>query len=146
MYVFFFFNIFIIPVVISMWCVCVCALFPLCVRFVVFRVIFTAIYTFESAVKVMARGFILQPFTYLRDAWNWLDFVVIALAWVAESPFLVDFAVRHDRKSPRLFSWHPSPSFRRIHLIIWIPITRQSLEFLKEWSWSFFFFLNNIIE
>uniref|UniRef100_T1DR30 Putative sodium channel protein paralytic apis mellifera paralytic n=1 Tax=Anopheles aquasalis TaxID=42839 RepID=T1DR30_ANOAQ len=30
----------------------------------------------------MARGFILQPFTYLRDAWNWLDFVVIALAYV----------------------------------------------------------------
>lgn len=46
------------------------------------RVIFTGIYTFESAVKVMARGFILSPFTYLRDAWNWLDFVVIALAWV----------------------------------------------------------------
>ena len=47
------------------------------------RVIFTSIYTFESAVKVMARGFILKPFTYLRDAWNWLDFIVIALAWVA---------------------------------------------------------------
>lgn len=44
------------------------------------RVIFTGIYTFESAVKVMARGFILRPFTYLRDAWNWLDFVVITLA------------------------------------------------------------------
>ncbi|KAJ6637934.1 Sodium channel protein para [Pseudolycoriella hygida] len=44
------------------------------------EVIFTGIYTFESAVKVMARGFILCPFTYLRDAWNWLDFVVIALA------------------------------------------------------------------
>ncbi|KAK9890302.1 hypothetical protein WA026_010405 [Henosepilachna vigintioctopunctata] len=46
------------------------------------EVIFTGIYTFESAVKVMARGYILQPFTYLRDAWNWLDFVVIALAYV----------------------------------------------------------------
>ncbi|KAL9871761.1 sodium voltage-gated channel paralytic isoform 9-T19 [Glossina fuscipes fuscipes] len=46
------------------------------------EVIFTGIYTFESAVKVMARGFILSPFTYLRDAWNWLDFVVIALAYV----------------------------------------------------------------
>ncbi|EZA48301.1 Sodium channel protein para [Ooceraea biroi] len=46
------------------------------------EVIFTGIYTFESAVKVMARGFILQPFTYLRDAWNWLDFVVITLAYV----------------------------------------------------------------
>ncbi|ODM88183.1 Sodium channel protein para, partial [Orchesella cincta] len=46
------------------------------------RVVFTAIYTFESAVKVMARGFILEKFTYLRDAWNWLDFVVISLAYV----------------------------------------------------------------
>ena len=36
-----------------------------------YRVIFTAIYTFESGVKVMARGFILEKFTYLRDAWNW---------------------------------------------------------------------------
>ncbi|CAL8142651.1 unnamed protein product [Orchesella dallaii] len=46
------------------------------------EVVFTAIYTFESAVKVMARGFILEKFTYLRDAWNWLDFVVISLAYV----------------------------------------------------------------
>ena len=44
------------------------------------EVIFTAIYTFESATKVMGRGFILEPFTYLRDAWNWLDFIVITLA------------------------------------------------------------------
>ncbi|XP_076069518.1 sodium voltage-gated channel paralytic isoform X2 [Oratosquilla oratoria] len=46
------------------------------------EVLFTAIYTFESGVKVMARGFILESFTYLRDAWNWLDFVVISLAYV----------------------------------------------------------------
>ena len=45
-----------------------------------YRVIFTAIYTFESATKVMGRGFIIAPFTYLRDAWNWLDFIVITLA------------------------------------------------------------------
>ena len=43
----------------------------------IFRVLFTAIYTFESATKVMGRGFVLTKFTYLRDAWNWLDFIVI---------------------------------------------------------------------
>ncbi|OXA57494.1 Sodium channel protein para [Folsomia candida] len=32
------------------------------------EVLFTAIYTFESSVKVMARGFVLEKFTYLRDA------------------------------------------------------------------------------
>ena len=48
----------------------------------VFRVLFTAIYTFESATKVMGRGFALTKFTYLRDAWNWLDFIVISLAYL----------------------------------------------------------------
>ena len=47
-----------------------------------FRVLFTAIYTFESATKVMGRGFALTKFTYLRDAWNWLDFIVISLAYL----------------------------------------------------------------
>ncbi|XP_017493920.1 PREDICTED: sodium channel protein type 2 subunit alpha-like, partial [Rhagoletis zephyria] len=46
------------------------------------EIIFTTIYTFESCLKVAARGFILEPFTYLRDPWNWLDFVVIALAYL----------------------------------------------------------------
>lgn len=44
--------------------------------------IFTTIYTFESCLKITARGFILEPFTYLRDPWNWLDFVVISLAFL----------------------------------------------------------------
>lgn len=60
--------------------VCVCSLIVATSPDNQSRVIFTGIYTFESGVKVMARGFILQPFTYLRDAWNWLDFIVITLA------------------------------------------------------------------
>uniref|UniRef100_A0A3B4T754 Sodium channel protein n=1 Tax=Seriola dumerili TaxID=41447 RepID=A0A3B4T754_SERDU len=45
---------------------------------------FTAIYTFESAIKILARGFCLLPFTFLRDPWNWLDFSVIVMAYVTE--------------------------------------------------------------
>uniref|UniRef100_A0A3B3W1H5 Ion transport domain-containing protein n=1 Tax=Poecilia latipinna TaxID=48699 RepID=A0A3B3W1H5_9TELE len=41
---------------------------------------FTGIYTFESAIKIFARGFCLVPFTFLRDPWNWLDFIVIIMA------------------------------------------------------------------
>ncbi|KPP67613.1 sodium channel protein type 8 subunit alpha-like [Scleropages formosus] len=37
---------------------------------------FTGIYTFESAVKIIARGFCIDDFTFLRDPWNWLDFMV----------------------------------------------------------------------
>ncbi|XP_010339792.1 sodium channel protein type 10 subunit alpha isoform X3 [Saimiri boliviensis] len=44
--------------------------------------VFTAIYTFEASIKILARGFCLNEFTYLRDPWNWLDFSVITLAYV----------------------------------------------------------------
>ena len=46
----------------------------------VHRKTFLAIYTVEMLVKLAARGFVLHPFTYLRDPWNWLDFAVVALA------------------------------------------------------------------
>ncbi|KAG7455504.1 hypothetical protein MATL_G00257440, partial [Megalops atlanticus] len=45
---------------------------------------FTAIYTFESMIKILARGFCVGPFTFLRDPWNWLDFSVIIMAYVTE--------------------------------------------------------------
>ncbi|XP_051970170.1 sodium channel protein type 4 subunit alpha-like [Xyrauchen texanus] len=45
---------------------------------------FTGIYTFESLIKILARGFCFGPFTFLRDPWNWLDFSVIVMAYVTE--------------------------------------------------------------
>uniref|UniRef100_A0A3Q2ICC8 Sodium channel protein n=1 Tax=Equus caballus TaxID=9796 RepID=A0A3Q2ICC8_HORSE len=45
---------------------------------------FTGIYTFESLVKILARGFCIGEFTFLRDPWNWLDFVVIVFAYLTE--------------------------------------------------------------
>uniref|UniRef100_A0A8C9VS22 Sodium channel protein n=1 Tax=Scleropages formosus TaxID=113540 RepID=A0A8C9VS22_SCLFO len=45
---------------------------------------FTGIYTFESAVKIIARGFCIDDFTFLRDPWNWLDFMVISMAYITE--------------------------------------------------------------
>ncbi|XP_048858105.1 sodium channel protein type 4 subunit alpha-like isoform X1 [Brienomyrus brachyistius] len=45
---------------------------------------FTGIYTFESMIKILARGFCFGPFTFLRDPWNWLDFSVIIMAYVTE--------------------------------------------------------------
>ncbi|KAL8602648.1 hypothetical protein ACOMHN_029970 [Nucella lapillus] len=44
--------------------------------------IFLGIYTVEAVVKLLARGFILHPFTFLRDPWNWLDFFVICSAYL----------------------------------------------------------------
>uniref|UniRef100_A0A8C6PZN0 Sodium channel protein n=1 Tax=Nothobranchius furzeri TaxID=105023 RepID=A0A8C6PZN0_NOTFU len=45
---------------------------------------FTGIYTFESLVKITARGFCIDNFTFLRDPWNWLDFMVISMAYITE--------------------------------------------------------------
>ncbi|XP_013912304.1 PREDICTED: sodium channel protein type 1 subunit alpha isoform X2 [Thamnophis sirtalis] len=45
---------------------------------------FTGIYTFESLIKIIARGFCIDGFTFLRDPWNWLDFTVITFAYITE--------------------------------------------------------------
>ncbi|XP_030010970.1 sodium channel protein type 2 subunit alpha-like [Sphaeramia orbicularis] len=45
---------------------------------------FTGIYTFESLIKILARGFCMGKFTFLKDPWNWLDFSVILMAYVTE--------------------------------------------------------------
>ncbi|XP_053555693.1 sodium channel protein type 4 subunit alpha [Bombina bombina] len=45
---------------------------------------FTGIYTFESLIKILARGFCIESFTFLRDPWNWLDFGVIVMAYTTE--------------------------------------------------------------
>lgn len=44
------------------------------------RYMFTGIYTLESVIKILARGFCIGKFTFLRDPWNWLDFSVIVMA------------------------------------------------------------------
>ncbi|KAL0984438.1 hypothetical protein UPYG_G00141510 [Umbra pygmaea] len=46
--------------------------------------VFTGIYTFEASCKVLSRGFVVGPFTFLRDPWNWLDFMVISMAYITE--------------------------------------------------------------
>ncbi|KAI4892946.1 hypothetical protein NFI96_032354, partial [Prochilodus magdalenae] len=46
--------------------------------------VFTGIYTFEALIKILSRGFCIGDFTFLRDPWNWLDFMVISMAYVTE--------------------------------------------------------------
>ena len=33
-------------------------------------------------IKVLAKGFILNNYTYLRNPWNWLDFIVIGSGYL----------------------------------------------------------------
>uniref|UniRef100_A0A8C3T8K5 Sodium channel protein n=1 Tax=Chelydra serpentina TaxID=8475 RepID=A0A8C3T8K5_CHESE len=50
---------------------------------------FTGIYTFEVLIKILARGFCLNEFTFLRDPWNWLDFSVIVMGYHAVKVFFL---------------------------------------------------------
>ncbi|KAK2839752.1 hypothetical protein Q5P01_013492 [Channa striata] len=64
---------------------------------------FTAIYTFESLVKILARGFCIGKFTFLRDPWNWLDFCVIVMAYVTEFVSLGNFSALRTFRVLRAF-------------------------------------------
>ncbi|NXA94332.1 SCN3A protein, partial [Melanocharis versteri] len=44
--------------------------------------VFTAIYTTEILIKIVARGFVWDEFTFLRDPWNCLDFSVIIVMYI----------------------------------------------------------------
>uniref|UniRef100_H2ZPU0 Sodium channel protein n=1 Tax=Ciona savignyi TaxID=51511 RepID=H2ZPU0_CIOSA len=55
--------------------------------------VFTAIYIAEATVKIIARGFVLHNFSYLRDPWNWLDFIVIIIKAILQSTMLGQIAV-----------------------------------------------------
>ncbi|XP_072770549.1 sodium channel, voltage-gated, type I-like, alpha isoform X2 [Nerophis lumbriciformis] len=64
---------------------------------------FTGIYTFESLVKILARGFCIGKFTFLRDPWNWLDFSVIVMAYVTEFVNLGNFSALRTFRVLRAF-------------------------------------------
>ncbi|CDW53368.1 Voltage dependent L type calcium channel subunit [Trichuris trichiura] len=40
---------------------------------------FVIIFTIESALKIVAHGFVLHPGAYLRNGWNVLDFVIVVV-------------------------------------------------------------------
>ncbi|XP_009694250.1 PREDICTED: sodium channel protein type 2 subunit alpha-like [Cariama cristata] len=46
------------------------------------RYLFASIYTGEILIKILARGFVWNEFTFLRDPWNCLDLVVIVITYI----------------------------------------------------------------
>jgi hypothetical protein len=46
------------------------------------EILFTVFFTFECFVKIMALGLVMGKGGYLRDIWNWLDFIVVVAALI----------------------------------------------------------------
>ena len=47
------------------------------------EVYFLAAFTIEMVIRVLADGFALHPGSYLRDAWNVLDFIVVVIGYLS---------------------------------------------------------------
>ena len=43
---------------------------------------FNILFTIEMFMKIIALGFVVGRFTYLRDPWNVLDFIIVATSWL----------------------------------------------------------------
>ena len=41
--------------------------------------VFLVIFTIESVIKIVAYGFVLHPYAYLRSGWNLLDFTIVVV-------------------------------------------------------------------
>jgi hypothetical protein len=55
--------------------------------------IFLVIFTVEMLLKIIAMGFLLKPFSYLRDAWNIVRYWSLIFSWIL-SWLLWDGSVR----------------------------------------------------
>ena len=55
--------------------------------------IFTAFFVIEMVAKIAGMGFICGRGTYLNDAWNWIDFVVVTSGVLASVPFFPNVSV-----------------------------------------------------
>jgi hypothetical protein len=50
------------------------------------EMVFIAIFVFEAISKMLAMGLILGKDCYLRDGWNWLDFIVVITSLMSVFP------------------------------------------------------------
>lgn len=44
--------------------------------------IFTALFSIECSMKIVAMGLIGEKGAYLMDPWNWMDFIVVSIGYV----------------------------------------------------------------
>jgi len=56
------------------------------------EIVFNVIFTMEFVIKVIAMGFWMDPGSYLRDYWNWLDFMVVVIGLIGTMPGMGNFS------------------------------------------------------
>jgi len=75
--------------------------------------VFTALFTIEAVVKIIAMGFAIGKGSYLSDAWNWLDFIVVITSLLNAVPSMQNISgLRTFRLFRPLRSLTALPSMR----------------------------------
>jgi len=55
--------------------------------------VFLVIFTLECIIKIIAYGFVLHPYAYLRSGWNMLDFIIVVVGLVTAPIYYDAFSV-----------------------------------------------------
>ena len=55
--------------------------------------VFISYYVFEGVMKIIARGFMNEPNSYLRSGWNWIDLFVIISSLIVSEKSLKYFSI-----------------------------------------------------
>jgi hypothetical protein len=79
--------------------------------------LFSIVFTIEAVVKIIAMGFVVHKNSYLRDTWNWLDFVVVCIGFIELFPIIPAAnlkSLRTLRVLRPLKSINAFPSMRRL--------------------------------
>lgn len=76
---------------------------------------FTISFTIEAILKIIAMGFIKGEGTYLKDYWNWVDFIVVVTSWLSIVPAMANVsAIRTFRLFRPLRSFSSLPALKAI--------------------------------
>lgn len=100
--------------------------------------IFTTLFTLEFLIKIIALGVAKGPNTYFKDAWNWLDFIVVVSSLLSSLPQVGNIsALRTFRLIRPLKSLNQLPSMKLL-----VGTLLKSIRSLGEiMIFAFFFFL-----
>ena len=83
--------------------------------------IFSGLFIFECAAKILSLGFIVGPHSYLREPWNWIDFVVVIVG-------ILDFVPdTGDDSSPKLSALRAMRVMRPLRVVNKFPEVRDTV-------------------
>ncbi|CAK9063893.1 unnamed protein product [Durusdinium trenchii] len=83
------------------------------------EIVFTLFFALECAIKIVAYGFVGHPSAYIRDPWNWIDFLVVVVGLLDAMQFEALSFLKPARVLRPLRSLTAVPGIRNLfHTII----------------------------